>query len=181
MVMRSNSVSLPTKCLIQLATPLDCTPLTYSTAISAVNNGSSLMHSKLRPPTGVRCKFTVGARCTRAPLAISSRPSNSPTSRITLGSHVAASAVPHGTFMDAGPSKREPRTPAGPSLTRSLGMSNRGMGTVFHIFDPASKDTCSSTVSSARSFSTGTEGRTSGISSTLVPSLPTPFKPNWCP
>ena len=157
--MRSNSVSLPTKCLMQLATPLDCTPLTYSTAINAVSNGSSLMHSKLRPPMGVRCRFTVGARCTRAPLAMTSRPSNSPTSRMMLVSHVAASAVPQGTFIEAGPSKRDPRTPAGPSLTRSLGISSLGMGTVFHIFDPASKDTCSSSVSSARSFSTDTKGR----------------------
>ena len=145
-VIRSNSVSFPTKCLIQLATPCDCTPFTYSTAVIAVRYGSSLMHSKLRPPIGVRCKFTVGARCTRAPFATTSLPNSSPMLRTSSKSQVAAIAVPHGTFIEAGPSNLLPRTPPGPSLTRIFSTPSRSFGTVFHMLRPASSDTCSAKV-----------------------------------
>ena len=139
---------------MQLATPCDCTPNTYSRAVMAVRYGSSLMHSKLRPPTGVRCRLMVGARCTRAPFATTSRPSNSPMSRTSAVSHDAAIAVPQGTFIDAGPSNLLPRTPPGPSLTRIFSNPMRSFGTVFHMLRPPSRDTCSASDIWSRSCST---------------------------
>ena len=60
-VVRSNSESLATKCLTVVPTPPACTPRMKPTAIRPVRNGSSDMHSKFRPPSGVRCRLTVGA------------------------------------------------------------------------------------------------------------------------
>lgn len=82
---RSNSWSLATKCLMHAATPLLCTPLTYSAATACVRyssaflkdlgaregdarrpdkSGSSLYDSKPRPPSGLRWMLMVGPRRT---------------------------------------------------------------------------------------------------------------------
>ena len=80
-VIRSNSVSLPTKCLTQAATPSRLhAPRRRRRRASAVSTGSSLKHSKLRPPIGVRWRLTVGARSTWALFERASRPSARPTS-----------------------------------------------------------------------------------------------------
>ena len=78
-------------------------------------------------------------------------------------SHDAAIAVLQGMFMEAGPSNRLPRTPAGPSLTRNLGIPNRSFGTVFHILEPASTLTCSSRVIWSRSASTREDREADGM------------------
>ena len=61
--------------------------------MAALSTGSSEKHSKLRPPTGCRWMFTVGASSTRTPLSSASSPSTSPISRTRSRSQVAARAV----------------------------------------------------------------------------------------
>ena len=47
-----DSVSFPTKCFKQAATPVDCTPWTYSTVTLPLKKGSSEKLSKCLPPRG---------------------------------------------------------------------------------------------------------------------------------
>ena len=104
----------------------------------AESSGSSDMHSKTRPPTGVRCRLTVGASSTCAPLRTASRPSSSPTSPMRSGSQVAPSAMPTGieTLGVARAPRASPRTPFGPSDIFNGGMPNRGAPWVRQLEAP---------------------------------------------
>src|SRR3954451_24481404 len=88
--------------------------------IRAVSSGSSLKHSKWRPPYGVRWRLTVGASSTSTPLRRHSAASRPPRRSMRASSQVAASAVGDGTLADGSrSSQRSPRTPAGPSEVTS--------------------------------------------------------------
>ena len=103
--------------------------------------GSSLKHSKLRPPMGVRCRLTVGASTTLALFEWASRPSALPTSSTSAGSQVAPRAAPHGNEADAGPDHDVPRTPAGPSDMRIGATGGSSNPAVCHVSAPASRAT----------------------------------------
>ena len=96
------------------------------------------MHSKLRPPSGVRWRLTVGASSTWALFERASRPSASPTRRTRSTSNEAPSAAPHGNDAEAGPVYDVPRTPAGPSDVRMAGTPMSGNAAVCQVSAPAS-------------------------------------------
>ena len=120
----------------------------------AVRNGSSDGHSKLRPASGWRWMFMVGASSTRACFERASRPMAAPTSRTSSGSQVAPRAVPQGKQADVVPTKFEPRAPLGPSVTLMRGMPTRGTGVVCQASEPAASEIFSSSVIRARRAST---------------------------
>jgi hypothetical protein len=112
-------------------------------------NGSSDAHSKLRPPIGVRWRFTVGASSTPAPLLRVSSASAAPIRSTSAGSNDAPCAAPHGKHADVGPPRnRVPRAPFGPSVTRSAGIPSRGTPAVCHRSTPATSAHFSSSESS---------------------------------
>ena len=148
-VIRSSSVSLPTKCFTHAATRSRCRPRMYDVPSRDVSTGSSLKHSKLRPPIGVRCRLTVGASTTWALFDRASRPAPGRPRSTSSGSHVAPSAVPHGNDADAGPVHVVPRTPAGPSDVRMAGIGGSSNDAVCHVSTPASRATFWSSVRAA--------------------------------
>ncbi len=113
---RSVSESLATKCLTVAATPSACNPSTNAAPRTPVRYGSSEKHSKTRPPSGDRWRFTVGAKSTSTPFRRASYASSRATRSTRPASHVAASAVGEGTLAEGSRSShKRPRTPAGPS------------------------------------------------------------------
>ena len=150
-VMRSTSVSLPAKCFTVTATAFDCTPRTMAAASCADNSGSSLRHSKVRPPMGVRCRFTVGASTTCTDLRRASRPRSTPSSWARLRSHDAPITIEVGMLTPGvrfAPSD-SPRTPLGPSDILSAGIPSRGIACVRHVDAPPSSRHFSSRLSAA--------------------------------
>ena len=65
----------------------------------------------MRPPSGVRMMFTVGANTTSLPLCLASSPITAPWSRASERSNVAASPIGDGIAV-----ARPERTPTGPSV-----------------------------------------------------------------
>jgi len=112
-VIRCVSCSLHTKCLIEAATFLLCSPRMYAAASLPVKNGSSEKDSKFLPPRGERCIQTVGAKRTFAPRALASSARCCPTSLMRSMFHVAAKDTPHGNsaafsgFSDASQSRHK--------------------------------------------------------------------------
>ena len=147
---RSVSESLATKCLTVAATPSDCSPRTYAAPIRAVSSGSSLKHSKWRPPNGERWRLTVGASRMSTPLRRHSYASSRPSRSIRASSHVAASAVGDGTLADGSrSSQRSPRTPAGPSDMTIRRNPTAGSGCSDQKSAPVSRRTFCSRLSSS--------------------------------
>ena len=70
-----------------------------------------------------------------------SRPIALPTSATSAGSHVAASAEPHGNDAEAGPVNDVPRTPAGPSDTLIAGTGGASNDAVCQLSTPARRAT----------------------------------------
>ena len=103
------------------------------------------MHSKLRPPIGVRWRLTVGPSTTWAFFEWASRPRALPTWRTRAGSHVAPRAVPQGNDAEGAPVHDVPRTPAGPSDMRIAGTGGSSKLAVCHVSAPASSSTFCST------------------------------------
>ena len=176
MLLRSNSESLPTKCLAVVATPRDCTPRTKAAAIRPVRIGSSLNDSKLRPPLGERCKLIVGANNTCERFDRASSPNSSPNSSTRPGSHVAPRTAPlgmHAVRLPV-PMSPSPRAPLGPSVTFSFGTPSRSTPRVCHMSPPVTMATFSSVVIAARSSSIrlliagNLHGRTSRLPVLLV-------------
>ncbi len=102
--------------------------------------------------------FTVGASRIRQPLRLASPPSRAPTSSMSAGFQVAASAVPQGTQVetaDPSPGNDGPRAPFGPSVIHTFGIPSRSMATVDHRSAPAVRDAFSSRVRAATRCSTG--------------------------
>ena len=150
--MRSTSVSLPTKCLTVTATSCDCTPRTIADASRADNSGSSLRHSKVRPPIGVRCRLTVGASTMCTALRRASRPRITPRRCAMSTSHDAPITIETGMTtpgVRVAPSD-SPRTPLGPSDILSAGMPTRVIAWVRHVDAPPSRRHFSSRVRRAR-------------------------------
>jgi hypothetical protein len=139
-----------------VATPWDCTPRTYAAAARPASSGSSEKHSKLRPASGERWRFSVGASRMRQPLVRASSPSSTPTRSISSGLHVAPSADPQGTqaaVASPAPRTEEPRAPLGPSVMRTEGMPARGTAAVDQLSAPAVSAAFSSSVRPATSAS----------------------------
>src|ERR1035441_7261446 len=101
----------------------------YATASLAVSRGSSEKASKLRPQSGWRCRLTVGARSTRAPLSRAWRATAALASATSPGSQVAPSAVAEGMQIEGVTEKKlsvSPRAPLGPSVNLTEGTPRRG-------------------------------------------------------
>lgn len=156
-VKRSVSASLPTKCLTVVPTPPSWTPVTYPAPITPVRYWSSEKHSKWRPPSGERCRLTVGASRTCTPLRRASWASSRPARRASSGSQVAASAVGLGRATDGSAAPHPwPRTPTGPSdMTRDRSPISGTAGSV-QTSCPDSSRALVSRSSLPRAFSTAT-------------------------
>ena len=145
-------MSLAAKCFTVTATSCDCTPRTIAVASCAVSSGSSLRHSNVRPPIGVRCKLTVGASNTCTALRRASRPSSNPSWCARSTSHEAPTTMDVGILspgVRVAPSD-SPRTPLGPSDILIAGMPRRGIACVRHVDAPPSRRHFSCKVSDAR-------------------------------
>ena len=154
LVDRSVSHSLPTRCFTVVTTPCDCTPRMYAAASLPLRSGSSEKHSKLRPASGARWRFTVGARSTRACLVRVSRPSNAPSSSTSAGFQVAPRADPlgmHVAIESPDPCSEEPRAPLGPSVVPQSGMPSRSTPVSVKKPEPAVSAPFSSMVSASTS------------------------------
>jgi C-terminal peptidase prc len=135
----------------------------FATPIRAVSSGSSLKHSKWRPPKGVRWRLTVGASSTSTPLRRDSNASRRPSSSTSSSSHVAASAVGDGTLADVWRSSQSsPRTPAGPSETTRRRRPAAGSACSDQKSAPVSNRTfCSSDSAATRAASSRSATTTS--------------------
>ena len=91
----STSVSpCPGKCLIAATTPASCEPLTNAAASAATRRGSSPNERVLMTGfDGLLFTSTVGAKFTRMPIALASRPIALPTSNASDSRPVAAIAM----------------------------------------------------------------------------------------
>ena len=175
-VIRSVSESLATKCLTVAPTPASWIPHTKLTPIRAVRSGSSLKHSKCRPPYGVRWRLTVGASTTSTPLRRASDASSPPSCSTSSSSHVAASAVGEGTFADGSRSShRSPRTPAGPSETIRRRRPTAGSGCSDQKSAPVSRRTFCSSDSDATRAASSDSSRVGGAAAEWV--IPGEFLP----
>ena len=141
---RSVSVSLPMKCFTQAAMPCSWIASTKATASRAVRSGSSERHSKCRPPTGLRCRLTTGARITSTALRRASAAMSVPRRACRSTSHVAAVADGAGSCADGSPSSPVPRTPMGPSDTVMVRRPSSGIARRVQVAAPVSSATFSS-------------------------------------
>jgi hypothetical protein len=66
----------------------------------AVSSGSSLKHSKWRPPSGERCRLMVGPTRTSTPLALASVARNRPSRSARSSSQLAAMQVGEGRLVE---------------------------------------------------------------------------------
>src|SRR6478735_58776 len=115
-------------------------PRTYAAASSALSSGSSLKHSKWRPPSGERCRLIVGPRTTSTPLRRASDAAAAPYRYARSTSHDAARAEPDGRLSDGSrSSQRGPRTPAGPSDRVIARSPISGTGTVVQKSAPCTR------------------------------------------
>ena len=143
-VLRSVSDSLATRCLRQAPTPLSCSPRTYAAASLPVSNGSSEYDSNSRPPSSERCRLTVGPRTTWICCAIASSASNRPTSYADSSFQAEASSVALGNNATVRPPKNfSPRTPVGPSDSRTSPSPIRSHGASVNPEAPVSSVTLS--------------------------------------
>ena len=147
-MVRSNSESLPTKCLIVAATPF---------ALHAADVGDRDLGREQRI---LRVALEVPAVERRAVDVDRRREQDAGTFRERLlgerladlldqrGFQVAASAMPTGKHAARSPPTRlpPPRAPFGPSVTLIAGMPSRSIGTVVQKSAPASREACSSKV-----------------------------------
>mmetsp|Transcript_108463 Transcript_108463/g.272833 ORF Transcript_108463/g.272833 Transcript_108463/m.272833 type:complete len:201 (+) Transcript_108463:2049-2651(+) len=93
------------------------------------------MYSKFRPLRATRWTFTEGPRMAFAPLPLNSRPRASPNWRTTEASQVAPMARSEGQTVQVPPiSGKLVRKPPAASCMFKLGMSKRGIATVFPIY-----------------------------------------------
>lgn len=108
-------------------------------------------YSNVRPPRGVRWRFTAGASRTCADFLRASRPRRSPTRPMSSGSQVALWTIPTGATTDGVRSSAEnsPRTPFGPSDILTAGMPSRSMASVRQLEAPPRRRHFSANVSSA--------------------------------
>ena len=122
------------KCDLRLMaadTPLSCRPRTYCAASFPVKMGSSENDSKFLPPTGCRCKHTVGPSRMLADRAFVSSPRCWPTVSSRSLFHVAASEIPQGNKAAlVPPTKILPRAPFGPSVVLADGIPFSGIAFV---------------------------------------------------
>ncbi len=150
---RSVSWLFTAKCLSDAPTPLLCRPRTHSVASTPVRIGSSEKYSKLRPPSGLRFRFTPGPSSTATSIARHSSPSASPIRRSSSGSQVEALATAGGKQVAGTPASRSPpeacmRTPCGPSVTVSAGRPADSTAVVCQKSLPLVIAACSAVLSS---------------------------------